>query len=502
MTIYRADPDIHVRIRDHSGRTYTLPDCVVYQSNRVMEKAAAHANVIFKGDKITACLDNPSLVGKYYWDVLEPYSNVELSMVDAKGKRWVDVYGVLEEPMLSRPQMPDDSTRLSVKGLGDCIENTRVFWHAAMRSAERSNIAGSQFLRRVGIPDPGPPDHVCRQIFRGWFNDSLPLTLADGRRLEQALRLSFSEFKDSMTATPLKAMNMEGSVWQAMVDHSDAPFGEMFIQPLWEESQFLQDFDLQGVDNQGYLPLIGVHLRPTPFLLPRWDALANSPGWNFSYQDGERRGAGEQISFFHTREAYSWFWCFGQHWMGRFDQLLKVFNDSGGKIPVWLEDMLKKYGYRKYEAGTRYVEALKESGHSGGKLTPAQIRNAQNNKKQVTEQLAQRTAQLALMFGYDRMASGSVEMRGRIGMDPEHGIRCGSVLTRKESGHQFYINGITQSWDFRSASWSTVANLTRGIEPKAYREWYSRKEELIGLVQDGVGHGDAEKVIKLMEELR
>lgn len=476
MTTYYSDPDIQVRVRDHSGRIYTLPDCVAYRSDRFMEKAAAQATVVFKGDKITACLEDSSLVGQRYWDTLEPYSNVEISLVDARGKRWVDVYGVLSEPTISRPQHPPYQTMLSIRGLGDCIENTRVFWHAAMRSAERSNIVGTQFLRRVGTPDPGPPDHVCRQIFRGWFNDSLPFLLADGRRLDQAVRLVFSEFKDSLAVTPLNAMNMEGSVWQAMIEHCDAPFGEMFIQPLWEEAQFLQDFGIEAAND--LLPLVGIHLRPTPFLLPRWRTLSDTPGWRFSYKDDEIKGAGEHFSLFNTREAYSWFWCFGHHFQGRFDQLLKVFNDSGGKIPIWFEDMLKRYGYRKYEAGTRYVEPLKESGHDRGQLNAAQIRNAKKGHT-VPQQLIQRTAQLALMFGYDKFSAGTVEMRGRIGMDPEHGIRCGSVLTRKENGHEFYVNGVSQSWDFHSASWATTAHLTRGRDPDQWHQWYGSKGELV-----------------------
>lgn len=483
MTVYHGNPDIHVKIRDHSGRTYTLVDCVSYQSNRYMEKASAEASVVFKGDKIGACLEDPTLNGKYYWDILEPYSNVELSMVDAKGQRWVDVYGVLEEPLLTRPASVNDMTRLSVKGMGDVLENTRVFWHAAHRDAQRSNIAGTQFLRRVGTPDPGPPDHVCRQIFRAWFNDKSLFKLADGRTMDQACRLAFSEFKDSLAVTPLSAMNMEGNVWKAMRDHADTPFGEFFIQPLLEETKFLKDFGI-APDGTGQLPLVGIHLRPTPFLWPRWNALANSTGWNFRYKDDERRGQGEKISFFHTRELYSWFWCFGQHYQGRFDQLLKVFNDSGGKIPIWLEKNFERYNFRKFEAGTRYVEPLKRDEVERGNLSAAQVRNAQGKTK-TWEQLAKRTAELALMFGYDKFAMGSVEMRGRIGLDPDHGIRCGSVMTRDLSGHQLYINGITQSWDFQSASWSTTAHLTRGIDPKAFKSWYSSQRDLIELYQRG-----------------
>jgi len=466
------DPAVQVEVISRTGDRFTLNRPVSWDSQHSMNNPVQSATVGFKGTRIDGTLGSRAFEGKAFYDAIQPFDCVHVTALSPDGNRYTDVYGVAGKLTTDRAPNGDESTFLPVYSLGEPLIHTLVFWHAAI--AGLANLANIPWLKRAGEPISGPPPSVIKQIYRAWFNDSSGVVLADGRRLDQAVRLAFHEFKDSLAVTPLNAMNMEGSVWEAMKNHADTPFGELFTAPLYEENKFLRDFGLtQDYSTIGNLPKMAIHLRPMPFVPTRWDTLARTPGWNFSWDDSERVG-GETIDWWNTSEVNTFFWCFGQFFQGRVDQLLQVFNDSGGKIPIVDEELLRRYGLRKFEQGTRYVEPLKES-ETQGSLSAEQQRNA-SSKTKVWEQLAKRSAELALMFGYEKMAGGNVTLRGRIGDSKEHGIRLGSVMHRNHDGgrFQFYCDNYAQSWGM-GRPWSTTVSLSRGIEPDKWRKWYTQR---------------------------
>lgn len=481
MHYLNQSPDLHVEVISRTGDRFTLVDAVGWESQHSMENPVQATTVSFKGTHVGAVLGSSKYAGKPFYEVIQPFDNVHVTAMSEDGIRYTDVYGVAGKLTTNRGANGDEITSLPVYSLGEPLINTLVFWHSAM--AGRANLANIPWLRRASEPIAGTPPEVLKQIFEAWFNDSSGIVLTDGRRLDQALRLFFHQFNDALAVTPLNAMNMEGSVWEAMKAYANTPFAEFFADHLPTEGQvgtFLAGSGLvSDFNHTRSQPQMALYLRPTPFIPTRWDALAQSPGWNFSYNDNERLG-GESITWWDTSDINSFFWCFGNHFQGRTDQLLKVFNDSGGKVPIVDNELLRRYGFRKFEKGTRYVEPVRQA-ENEGKLSDEQKRNAKN-KTDVWEQLALRNAELALMFGYEKMAGGSVPLRGRIGLSKYHGIRLGSVITRNHDGgkFQFYCDSYSQSWQIGSA-WTTTVNLTRGVEPDKWRKWYADRLGDIGI---------------------
>lgn len=476
--LYDQRPDLRIKVISRSGGTYVFLDPVDYESTRSLSNPAASATIAFAGTEPILVEGAPLAEGIEYKDIIYPYDIIHVTMKDAEEREWTDIYGLCNKiTTIYREQdgRPSHATQIEVVGLGDILAKYLVFWHASMRG--RNNIGGIQFFQKAGQPIPGGPHEVCKQVYEAWFNDELTMSLADGRRIDQAIKLVFSEFPDSLAVTPLNAMNMEGSVWDALKKYSDPPFGELHVQPYYPDSSSTPDLD--RIESLGDRPLIGLYLRPTPFTSPRWTALAQTPGWSYGWDDEERVGS-ETIQSFDANEVYSWFWCAGAFWQGRFDQLQTVLNDSNGKIPILFKEHFQTYGFRKFEEDTIYVEALRESAHKEGTLTDEQRRRSTEGKTKTWEHIASKNIELALMFGYERMATGAVTLRGRIGIDKEHGIRVGSVITRKRDGWQFYVQQVSQRWSM-GGLWTTSLQLTRGHDPKAWREWYRKKERELSL---------------------
>lgn len=465
--LYDQRPDLRIKVISRSGAAYIFQEPMEYESTRSMEQPAAQATIALAGTTFELIPGQPETAEEYK-NAIHPYDIVHVTFVAGDGKEWTDIYGLVKKiTTMYRDQggVPNHATQIEVVGLGDILARFLVFWHASMRGKAFPSI---QFMQKAGQPISGGPHEVCAQLFHAWFNDGLELLLADNRLFDQVVKLMFSEFPDSFAVTPLKAMNLEGTLWQALKKYSDPPFGELHVQIYYPDNSTTPELD--RIENLGDRPLVGLYLRPAPFTLGRWTALSQTPGWSFAWDDEERVGT-EVIQEFDSDQIYSWFWCAGAFAQGRFDQLLKVFNDSGQKIPITFDENRRRYGFRKFEEDTIYVEALRQDAHQQSALTTEQKRKSKNGKTKVWEHLAQKNAELALMFGYERMASGSVTLRGRIGLHKEHGLRIGSVIKRNRDGHEFYVQAMTQNWSM-GGLWTTSLQLVRGHDPKAWREWY------------------------------
>jgi hypothetical protein len=408
-----------------------------------------------------------SLADKEISATLNPYDLCKVWLCDGRGKRWIDIVGLIQADSLSVAETdgrPQNEVRLTLAGLGEALEKYQVFWHPHI--AGQSNLGGIGWLVRAkGNTPRGRVDEVLTQIFDAFLNDKYVFTLADGRPLYQVLSKNFQTITGGLSTLGLQAMGMEGALWATLKRYSDAPWCELFVDIQHERGVLSADVSLLS---STYAETVGLYLRPTPFSVAKWRSQAKEEGWGFEYEDSERLG-GEQLVR-DTNNIYNFFWCPEKAVYSSFDQLSMAYNQSGGKVPIYDEASIRKYGLRRLEQGTEYIESLTVSDEKGGALAADEKTRMQTAAAKKADLLVTRTRQLHQWFGYDQFYEGTIATRGRIGSSHDHGGRIGGVLTRKRDGRQFYITGIQQNWSFPGPH-TTVFQVSRGHDPDKYLSW-------------------------------
>jgi len=476
MTTHSHNPDIRCRFTTRDGETFSTKALFRYQSERRMETPTAKAHIILRGDRWMD-LTNRRVADAKILDTLHSNDLCTVTLRDGKGDEHIDITGLLKH---TRPTVmeisgkPEPRVELEIEGLGRELEGYEIFWHPHI--AGRNNLGGVGWLARAkGRFPKGRPDQVLRTIYDTFLNDQYIFRLPDGRTIGEALHLRFSEFPDSLAKTALKAMGMESSLWETLRRYSDAPWGELFVDIPHESlgSQRPGTSAPEKVVDAFLRSGPAVYFRPTPFDIPAWDKLYSEHGWGFSFTDSERMDDGEVLDRDESR-VYNFFWAPMRSVYAGFDQLSLAYNQSGGLLPIYDEESIRRHGLRRLEQATEYVEMVTPDDAKQGVLTPAQQHEAKTSQPKLMDMLVKRTMQLYQWYGYDEFYDGMVTTRGRIGPDSQHGARIGSVLARSRDGWQFYCTGLMQLWQMHGPH-TTRWTATRGRDPRHYKQWWQSK---------------------------
>jgi hypothetical protein len=470
MTVYTQNPEIECEFYTPDGLHFTIKDAIVsYSSQKSLADPVSKAVIQLRGTSFVEDTRN-KLKGDDYIDILGRYDLCKIKMNDGKGKKWIDIIGLVKavSPSLFESDgVPEEGTSIEVVGLGEALQKYQIFWHSHLPG--RGNIAGVGGLSKFkGKLPKGRPDEVLSQIFEAFINDEYVFTLADGRKIQQAVSRQFETITDGLEVTGLSALGMEGSLWDTLKRYSDSPWNEFFVDVQYEKEGRKTLSVSDTVDR--YEDTVGLYLRSTPYNFNDWRDLAqDGSNWGFSYDDSERMGDGEKFTR-DTDRIYNFFWVPAKSVYTGFDQLSTIYERSGGKLPIYDVDSMRQYGVRRLEQSTEYVEYNKDSDLVSGVIEPSDKLRMQTTAKSITDLLLRRSKKLHQWFGYDKFFDGSITTRGRIGTDSRYGGRIGGVLKRKRDNYQFYIVGIAQNWSF-PGSHMTTFSVTRGHYPNAYLAW-------------------------------
>lgn len=488
MKHYDHKPDWELTFITENHGQFVVRDVVDCSTDRVMDAPGTQATFVLKGETWRD-VSRHTLVGKSIDETLEFYDICRVRLRDGQGKYWTDTLCFVVDVLAAMYEdsgRPIKSTKLVLVGLGQALESYRLFFHPHI--AGQNNLGGLGFLARSNGQVPGGrPDQVITQLVNTFFNEKYIFTLADGRKISHAIQPKFEKIADSLATMGLTALGAEGSLWSLLKRYQDAPWNS-----LWT------DIERPGDDNpigtKGMSDSIdklvkateraltgatlgdnlSLHFRPTPFDIPRWRTLATrGSGWFFEYEDSERMGAGELVGR-SSRGLFNFFWTTHKGLHSNFDQLSSIYNNSNGRVPIYDEKMIRKMGLRKMENGTEYVHYFSPK-HEDGVFDPAERMQMLTRYPKREDLIIRRTLQLQQWFGYPRgMYAGTITLRGRIGTDPDHGIRVGGILRRKRDGMEFFVNGVQQNWSHPGPHTTTIS-VVQGHQPSEYRKWWNQR---------------------------
>ena len=467
MTFYTQKAQVVIEIFTRDGQQFSVLDCYSYQSSRSLQHPAVSFSCQLRGENfglLSPCL----LEGRNICSTLHLYDLAKVWMRDGSGTKWLDAIGFVQRvvpTVLESEGLPRKGTQIDCVGLGEALLRYQIFWHPHL--AAQNNLGGLGFLARSkGEIPKGRPDEVLNGLYRAFFNDKYVFTLADRRKIGEAIKASFEKISDSLSVTGLSALGMEGPVWDALKRYSDAPWNELFLDVGHEKN-------IIPLPSSAYFQYgrdVYLYLRPTPFSFARWRRLAEKySSWGFLYDESERMGNGEQLNC-DANDIYNFFWVPARGVFTGFDQLSNLYNQSGGKLPIYDEESICRYGLRRLEQATEYVEYDDDDDLQNGMLSAADKKRMNTTADKKSELLVRRTKQLQQWFGYDSFFKGTITTRGRIGTKYEDGGRIGGVLERKRDGMQFYITGIEQNWTFPGPHLTTFT-VSRGHYPEQYKAW-------------------------------
>jgi len=470
MTQIRTSPPPTVWLWLKKSRTSVqITDLVSLDTSRTMENPVASATITFKGDRWGASAPLP-LRGRRFEDTIDFYDLVRIDWHDRQAlpKRWPVLVGFViacEAQDGMQEALPSTEFVLTVRSLGEALVRYQIFWHPHI--AAQNNLGGIGYLLRAkGKLPTGRPDQVIQTLFSAFLNGDYLFTLADGRKIYEAVTLSLEAIPDGAALTALSAMGMEGALWATLKRYADCPWNEFFMDvPLSELSL-----------NPGHASTTReeVVLRPTPWTFERWDRLATSDGWLFTFPLGERIGPG--LSLRRSADSvYNFFWCTGKAEFSGFDQLSILYNRSGGKIPRYDADAAERYGLRRLEVSTEYVQFRTEDDATSGAISAAHRSTMNTGKNFLCELLENRTTFLHQTSGFDGFWEGSYTTVGRVGLDGGVGARIGGIA-RFSDGREGYITGVRHAWGV-DALWMTTLTLTKVHKPSDWRGWWKRVED-------------------------
>lgn len=468
--IYNHRPNIQAEFFTRDGMRFTVTRGVRrYQSMRSVDSPESSASFALMGHVFTGTSD-PAVEGREIAKILHSNDVCKLSMADEDGRRWPDVIGTVKQLRTTTIEMngsPENRTEISVEGLGSELVNYQIFWHPHI--AGQTNLGGVGWLVRTqGKVFKGRPDQILRQLYDAFFNDEYIFTLSDGRRLHQAIRPRFTEITDSLATTGLSALGNEGALWSTLKRYADQPWNELFVDLAHEDVRAAVDYTLPDE--------VMLYFRPTPWSFAAWDRLSASHGWGFTFKGRERLDDGEELVRDPGKYPYNFFWVPASAVFSGFDQLSNTFDQSGGRLPIYDADSIRRHGLRRLEQPTEYVQYLTNA--DANQQVIASPPAAKTKQTRLYDLLVQRTLQLYQWHGYEDMFEGSITTRGRIGADRNNGIRIGSALTRESDGWQFYVRSVQQLWQFPGPH-TTRIGVIRGHDPTAYRAWWQSRQKAV-----------------------
>lgn len=468
---YGHKPQIEARFRTRKGRSFTVREMTAYQSSRTMDDPAATATLSFQG-LTPEHASEPSIRDREWKDILGLYDQCQVRMLDYNGTQWVDINGLVSDIAPVRFESngdPRNSTTISLIGIGQQLKNTSLFFHPHI--AGRSNIGGIGWLNRAdGKPPSGRPDQVLRQIYEVFINENYNFKMPDGRKLYEAITLSFQEIRDGLVLLALNALGQEENLWNVMKRFADQPFNSMWVDV---PQKLVRDIE-QRYRGQVSTFQETVYLEPTPFDFSRWDRIATRGSDRyFEVLDEERMGP-EQVKL-SSEGISTMFWCSGKGVLSGFDQLSMAYENSGGLVPIYFEKGIEALGIRRLEQGTEYVQFFKDDHEQKGVITPEERLQMRTNFPDRASLLTKRTMQLAQWYGWEEgLWKGPITTRGRIGWDPDHGARIGSVMKHKRDKMEYFVTGIMQNWQMHGP-WTTTWQLDRGAKQADYRKWWMER---------------------------
>lgn len=458
MRVHTTYPDWKIECTTRKGEHFVLRAPHTIATSRFLEDPTSKASIAYLGKNFNE-MEVPGVAGKTIKDVLSKKDLIEIKSRDALGNEWLEMVGTIND-IVDNPGedegVPVVHSDIQVEGVGVELMRYHIFWHAHI--AARANLGGTGYLARSkGRVPGGRPEEVLSALLDTFFNDKYIFRFANGELLSNMIAREFEASVESLATLGLSALGMEGPLWQTLKRYCDAPWHELFMDIPNEKAN----------PHERERPTL--YFRPTPFDIERWEELKGR--WGFEYHATDRLGT-EQISS-PVDGVYNFFWVPGKGPYTEFDQRSMLYDQSGGKLPIYDDDSIRRYGLRRLEMGTEYVQLIDENAQKFGSLTGSQRQRLKTTKNKVWELLELRTKQLQRWFGYEDFEQGTIPMRHRAGMDPKHGIRMGGILMNKANGKEYYIRGVEKRWMMGQEA-VTTAHVLMGRDPKDYQKYLQR----------------------------
>lgn len=465
-------PNITAHFHTRNGLTFTAHP-KAYNSHRSLNDPAASASLTFRGLRWQGT-SNAKLDGQEIDSTLSLHDLCEIKITDRAGRVWTDVLGLINSIRVIRDNdssSPSNGVVLQVMGLGDALQRYFLLWHPHI--AGKANLGNLDMLRRLGGQIPkGRPDEVLSAFYGAFVNGDYIFALADGHKLNEVLQPRFQVMKDGYAQIALSSLGGRESLWALLKKYSNPPWGELFVD-LQREQLNPARYNGLGPTTDLKRGVVGVYFRPTPFEIEVWDRLKMEDGWGYEYEESERM----HLEAFarDADDVYNFFWAPAKSVHSAFRQQAILYGQSNGKLPIYDDDSIRRFGLKKYEEKSEYIQFFKGTDEKHTQLTLAQRRLFGTTENSAMALIKKRTEQLALWFGYENFYRGSLVLRGRIGAHRQFGGRIGSILRRKRDGHEGYITAISQDWEFPGPH-QTTFEVIRMHDPKQYRAWVARRK--------------------------
>lgn len=474
--VYSHNPMIEVEIYTRvEGQISVGQQVRRYISTRSLEAPGATARIALQG-KYFLGQDRTYLNTAEIRRVVQTGDMVKVWIRDATGVRRLDLIGTVRNLTLSEIEIsgsPEHRVEMEVLSIGQALIDYQVFWHPHI--ATRNNFGGIGYLARSkGQIPSGRPDEVIKAIYDTFLNDAYIYRFTDGRSLRTALAFRGEAAQHGATLMAFSALGMDGPLWATMKRYADQPWNELFVDVQQEIPRVLDEADELGATDTE-----AIYFRPTPWGIQRWNALADTQGWGFVVEDDERMDDGFDL----TRtdgSVYNFFWTPGKGIFSAFDQLSILYNRSDGLLPIYDADSIRRYGLRRLEQATEYVQFVNKANEQTSTTTAAQQLRSNSKKPTLWQMLAIRTLQMYQWNGYENFFQGQITTRGRIGPDRRHGARVGSVLTRSADGWQYYVTQLMQVYSYPDQH-TTRWVVAKGRSPTDYETWWRQQ---LGAYQD------------------
>lgn len=468
--IHAHNPQIEIEFYTAKYGNFKVRSPQRYLSTRNMTEPTANARIMMR-DVVVKIEGTHEANGKLWKDVVSTKDLCKVSMMGRDNRRHTDIVGVVQKTEIVEIEMngePEFFAEISIQDVAGELSHYRIFWHPHV--AGRSNIGGIGFFARSnGKIAKGKPNEVVESLYKTFMNDDYNPTLADAFGIDAHLEFRATPSILSEGTTALSALGMEGALWETMSRYADKPWHELFCD-VQHERELVQGPPTRQEwrASEVHLPQfdkVGIYHRPTPFDFNSWEKLSQTEGWGFTFDDRERMDDGYELSRDASR-VYSFFFCPGKGVYTAFDQLSSAYDASGGILPIYDEDLLRRFGFREMTQGTEYIQFTQKNDATTGKV--------QNSTFSKWEALALRTLYLYQWFGYTEFYDGVFSTMGRIGPDPETGVRIGSVLRERNTNWQYYVTGVQQVYNFPGAH-TTRITVERGRDHEHYKAWWREK---------------------------
>ena len=464
-----------VEIITHTGKRLNIENHVSIQTSKSLASPTATGQISLAG------LD---IAGRPWDDQLSLYDIVKISWYSQDGKYYQDGIFLISsavEGLSVGENGIEERLNIEIVGAGHALLMYTPMFHSWLEN--RSNLQGIPLLQRSnGKNLRGTPGEVIESLFNIYLNDEYEFLFADGRRASQVLRPLVSESLNSFSTVAFANTLGGSSLWETMKEYSDNPWHEMFVDTPWESLSTPTINPNLPVSYQ-LVPGVkkdieAVYHRPTPFDPQDWIELYNQDAWGFDLDRSEV--IGEMNVAPHSDDVKNFFYVTGHNPISSFNQIGLLRKMTGGKVPRYDVESIRRFGLRMMEYKTLYIDYISEQNlQEKNVLDPITSRKAKTTKNtsaiKYTDMLLRRTEQLHLWFGYPNYFKGVIPLVGRVGPSRNHGCRIGGIINDKEKGRHFYIDGVSQSWSINGKH-ITSLSVVKGHIPQKRAAWWSKRK--------------------------